>query len=123
MIVIQLSQEIGGYLYEVFVEKFSIWLALGILGQALFSARFLVQWIASERAGHSVVPVAFWFFSIGGGLITLIYGLQQREPIIIMGQSLSLFIYARNLMLIYKDRRRTLRARRSAILSATDGNA
>lgn len=123
MIVIQLSQEIGGYLYEVFIEKFSVWLALGILGQALFSARFLVQWIASERAGQSVVPVAFWFFSIGGGLITLIYGLQQREPIIIMGQSLSLLIYARNLMLIFKNRRRSARAKGSAILSTTDGSA
>lgn len=109
--LITLSQNIGGYLYEVFVEKFSIWLALGLLGQALFSARFLVQWIASERAGRSVVPVAFWFFSIGGGLITLVYGLVQREPIIILGQSLSLVIYARNLMLIGKDRRRKAAAR------------
>ncbi|MFD2251778.1 lipid-A-disaccharide synthase-like uncharacterized protein [Pseudochelatococcus lubricantis] len=104
--LITLSRDIGGYLYEVFIEKFSVWLALGLLGQALFSARFLVQWIASERAGRSVVPVAFWFFSIGGGFITLIYGIVQREPVIILGQSLSLFIYARNLMLIVNERRR-----------------
>lgn len=119
--LITLSQHIGGYLYEVFVEKFSIWLALGLFGQALFSARFLVQWIASERAGRSVVPVAFWFFSIGGGLITLIYGLRQREPIIILGQSLSLFIYARNLMLIQKERRR--KAKEKAKEALSDPNA
>ncbi|MGV6871199.1 lipid-A-disaccharide synthase N-terminal domain-containing protein [Pseudochelatococcus sp. B33] len=104
--LITLSQDVGGYLYEVFVQKFSIWLALGLFGQGLFAARFLVQWIASERAGRSVVPIAFWFFSIGGGLITLIYGLHQREPVIILGQSLSVFIYIRNLMLIVRERRR-----------------
>ncbi|MFT0891144.1 lipid-A-disaccharide synthase N-terminal domain-containing protein [Pseudochelatococcus sp. G4_1912] len=121
--LITLSQDIGGYLYEVFVEKFSLWLALGLLGQGLFSARFLVQWIASEKAGRSVVPVAFWFFSIGGGFITLIYGLHQREPIIILGQSLSLFIYARNLALIAKERRNKVRARKDAMVSAADGGA
>ena len=79
-----------------------IWLAIGFLGQAFFSARFLVQWIASERAGKSVVPMAFWFFSIGGGTMTLVYGLVKREPVIIIGQLLSNIIYIRNVMLIFK---------------------
>jgi lipid-A-disaccharide synthase-like uncharacterized protein len=103
--LINLSQSVGGYLYEVFIDKFDILLAVGIFGQLLFTMRFLVQWLASERAGRSVVPVAFWFFSIGGGLITLVYGLYKKEPVIIMGQALSLFIYARNLMLIAKQKK------------------
>lgn len=103
--LITLSQDVGGYLYDVFIAKFDLWLALGLAGQLLFGARFIVQWLVSEREGRSVIPIAFWFFSIGGGLITLLYGLQRREPVIIFGQSLSLFIYARNLMLIARERR------------------
>ncbi len=103
--LVSLSQSVGGYLYEVFIDKFDIVLAVGIFGQLLFTMRFLVQWLASERAGRSVVPVTFWFFSIGGGFITLMYGLYKKEPVIIMGQALSLFIYARNLMLIAKQRK------------------
>lgn len=105
--LIDLSRSIGGYLYEVFVDRFDIWLIVGIFGQLFFTMRFLVQWIASERAGRSVVPIAFWFFSIGGGLITLAYGLYRKEPIIIMGQALSIIIYVRNLMLIGRQRRAT----------------
>ncbi|GGC71209.1 lipid-A-disaccharide synthase N-terminal domain-containing protein [Chelatococcus reniformis] len=105
--LIQLSHDVGGYLYDVFIARFDMWLLLGIVGQFLFGMRFLVQWIASERAGRSVVPVAFWFFSIGGGLITLVYGLYKREPVIILGQGLSLFIYLRNLALIRRNRRPT----------------
>ncbi|MDJ1157035.1 lipid-A-disaccharide synthase N-terminal domain-containing protein [Chelatococcus sp. SYSU_G07232] len=103
--LIKLSQDVGGYLYDVFIARFDLWLALGLFGQALFAMRFIVQWLASEREGRSVVPLAFWFFSIGGGLITLAYGFHQREPVIILGQSLSIFIYARNLMLIQRERR------------------
>ncbi|CAH1671361.1 MAG: lipid-A-disaccharide synthase N-terminal domain-containing protein [Chelatococcus sp.] len=98
--LISLSQAVGGYLYEVFIEKLDFWLVLGLFGQMLFGARFIVQWLVSEKEGRSVIPVAFWFFSIGGGLITLAYGLHQREPVIILGQALSIFIYVRNLMLI-----------------------
>lgn len=103
--LIKLSHDIGGYLYEVFVDKADIWLLIGVGGQLLFAARFIVQWIASERAGRSVVPVAFWLFSIGGGLVTLVYGLYKKEPVIIFGQSLSVFIYVRNLVLIGKEKR------------------
>lgn len=107
MFVMQLSRDIGGYLYDVFIDKADIWLIVGLAGQLLFTARFLVQWIASERAGQSVMPLAFWFFSIGGGLITLVYGIHKREPIIILGQSLSIVIYVRNLMLIFGGKGKT----------------
>ena len=79
-----------------------VWLAIGLLGQALFSARFLVQWIASERKKQSVVPRQFWYFSIGGGLTLLVYALYRRDPVFILGQGAGLFVYARNLYFIHK---------------------
>ena len=79
-----------------------VWLAIGLLGQALFSARFLVQWIASERQKQSVVPRQFWYFSIGGGLTLLVYALYRRDPVFILGQGAGLFVYARNLYFIHK---------------------
>jgi len=102
---IHIGQQLGDYLYDVFVAKFDFWLAFGLVAQLLFTARFLVQWISSERAGKSVVPMAFWFFSMGGGAMTLIYGIAKREPVIIVGQGLATIIYLRNIMLILKDRR------------------
>jgi lipid-A-disaccharide synthase-like uncharacterized protein len=104
VMLIQYGQALGNYLYDIFVAKFDFWLAFGLIAQLAFAARFLVQWIASERAGKSVVPLAFWFFSICGGLLTLIYGLVKREPVIIIGQLASNIIYVRNLMLIFKSR-------------------
>jgi lipid-A-disaccharide synthase-like uncharacterized protein len=76
-----------------------IWLGIGLLGQTLFFMRFLVQWIASERKRRSVVPRAFWYFSLAGGLILLVYALHQRDPVFIIGQSAGIFIYLRNLHL------------------------
>ncbi len=102
--IYSLSQAVGDYLYDVFVTRFDLWLVFGLLAQLVFTARFLVQWLASERAGRSVVPIAFWFLSIVGGTMTLVYGIQRREPVIIMGQSLSIFIYLRNVMLIFKNK-------------------
>jgi lipid-A-disaccharide synthase-like uncharacterized protein len=84
----------------------SVWLVLGFLGQAFFTARFLVQWIASERAGRSVVPVLFWYFSIGGGLILFAYALYRGDPVFIIGQGFGTFIYVRNLMLIAKEKKK-----------------
>jgi lipid-A-disaccharide synthase-like uncharacterized protein len=104
VMLIQYGQALGNYIYDIFVAKFDFWLAFGLIAQLAFAARFLVQWIASERAGKSVVPLAFWFFSICGGLLTLIYGLVKREPVIIVGQLVSNIIYVRNLMLIFKSR-------------------
>jgi lipid-A-disaccharide synthase-like uncharacterized protein len=104
--LIDLSNAVGGYLYDVFVTRLDWWLALGFLAQGLFTARFLVQWIASERAGKSVVPIAFWFFSIGGGALLLVYALYRRDPVFIAGQAFGVFVYARNLHFELRDRRR-----------------
>ena len=111
--LVRLSHDLNAYLYDVFVARFDLWLLFGVAAQILFGARFIVQWIASERAGRSVVPLAFWFFSVGGGLMTLVYGLVRREPVIIIGQALSLVIYARNLMLIARERRQAREVRPS----------
>jgi lipid-A-disaccharide synthase-like uncharacterized protein len=93
------------YLHDVFVAQLDWWVALGFLAQALFSARFLVQWIASERAGRSVVPTAFWIFSIGGGVLLFAYSLYRKDPVFIAGQGLGLFIYLRNIYFIMRERR------------------
>ena len=86
------------------------WLSVGFLGQAFFSSRFLVQWIASERKKESVFPIAFWYFSIGGGTILLIYAIHRRDPVFIAGQGMGLFIYLRNLYLIWRKRRQVVEA-------------
>jgi lipid-A-disaccharide synthase-like uncharacterized protein len=106
VMLIQFGQAFGNYLYDIFVAKFDFWLAFGLVAQLSFAARFLIQWIMSERAGKSVVPMAFWFFSVIGGTMTLIYGLVKREPVIIFGQLLSNIIYVRNIMLIWKNHAR-----------------
>lgn len=82
-----------------------IWLGIGFSAQALFSARFLVQWIASEKAGRSVVPVAFWFLSLLGGALLLAYAVWRRDPVFIIGQGAGLIIYSRNLYLIHCEKR------------------
>ena len=102
--LISIGKEISAVFYDAFVAKFDFWLAFGLVAQLFFTARFLVQWISSERAGKSVVPMAFWFFSMGGGLMTLVYGVVKREPVIIFGQLLANIIYIRNVMLIWKNR-------------------
>ncbi|KPK99455.1 MAG: hypothetical protein AMK75_06420 [Planctomycetes bacterium SM23_65] len=80
------------------------WLVLGFLAQALFASRFVVQWISSERAGQSIVPIAFWYLSLAGALLLLIYAIYRRDPVFILGQSMGGFIYARNLALIRRKR-------------------
>ncbi len=100
-----LSHQVGNYLYNVFVLKLSWLVLVGFAGQLLFSARFIVQWIASERARKSVFPVAFWFFSIGGGLLSFAYALSIKDPVFILGQGFGVFIYARNLYFVYHERR------------------
>ena len=77
-----------------------LWVLFGLFGQLMFTGRFLVQWIASERARRSVVPVAFWYFSIAGGLVLLAYAIYRADPVFILGQTLGVVIYARNLWLI-----------------------
>ncbi len=93
------------YLHDVFVIRFDGWVVLGLAAQALFTMRFVVQWIASERARRSVVPVAFWFFSLGGGVLLLIYALYRKDPVFIAGQAFGLLVYLRNLYFIRIGRR------------------
>ena len=90
-----------------------IWLGVGFLGQAFFSMRFLVQWIASERRKESVIPVSFWFFSIGGGLTLLVYAIYRQDPVFMLGQGAGLFVYLRNLYLIRQKERSLTEAARA----------
>jgi lipid-A-disaccharide synthase-like uncharacterized protein len=87
------------------VDKETIWLIIGFLGQALFSARFIVQWIKSEREKKSVFPIAFWYFSIGGGITLLAYAIYRQDPVFILGQATGLFIYFRNLYFVVSERK------------------
>ena len=80
-----------------------VWLAIGFAGQGLFFARFLVQWIASERVRRSIVPLAFWYFSLGGGAILLVYAIYRKDMVFILGQAGGLVIYLRNLYLIHRE--------------------
>ena len=83
-----------------------LWVLFGLAAQLMFTGRFLLQWLASERQRKSVVPVAFWYFSLAGGVMLLMYAIHRRDPVIILGQAVGVMIYLRNLMLIYADRRR-----------------
>ncbi|QEM80369.1 lipid-A-disaccharide synthase N-terminal domain-containing protein [Halomonas binhaiensis] len=82
----------------------TVWMIIGFAGQALFSARFLVQWIASEKAKRSVVPTAFWFLSLAGGVTLFAYALHRRDPVFILGQGTGLLIYLRNLVLLRRHK-------------------
>jgi lipid-A-disaccharide synthase-like uncharacterized protein len=100
-----LSHAVGDYVYNVFFLKLSWLVVVGYAGQGLFSMRFLVQWIATERARKSVIPVAFWFFSIGGGVLLFAYALSIKDPVFILGQGFGVFVYLRNLYFVYHERR------------------
>jgi lipid-A-disaccharide synthase-like uncharacterized protein len=84
----------------------TIWLAIGLAGQALFSARFLIQWLVSEKRRESVIPVAFWYLSLAGSAVLLTYAIYRKDPVFILGQSMGSFIYLRNLWLIRQKRMR-----------------
>ena len=101
----ELFNTLATYLHDVFVIKFDGWVILGFVAQGFFTMRFVVQWIASERARKSVIPVAFWFFSIGGGVLLFGYALYIRDPVFILGQGFGVFVYARNLYFELRDRR------------------
>jgi lipid-A-disaccharide synthase-like uncharacterized protein len=92
----------------------SIWIAFGMMGQLLFTARFVVQWLSSEREKKSVVPTTFWYFSIGGGVILLVYAIYKQDIVFIMGQASGLFVYVRNLQLLRNEHLR-LRAAQSEV--------
>lgn len=82
-----------------------LWLVLGIAGQLCFGARFLIQWIYSEIKKESLIPIAFWYLSIVGGMIVLAYAIHRRDPVFILGQSFGVVVYSRNLVLITKKRK------------------
>jgi len=82
------------------------WLAVGLLGQALFGGRFLVQWIVSEKAKRSVIPVTFWYLSIAGSCVLLAYAIHRLDPVFILGQLTGVLIYGRNLVFLRRENRR-----------------
>ncbi len=98
-------QSIADFFHHVFVERFDMWVVLGFVAQAMFTGRFIVQWIASERARRSVVPVAFWTLSLAGGALLLVYAIHRRDPVFIAGQAAGLIVYLRNLKLIANEKR------------------
>ncbi|MCR4338080.1 MAG: lipid-A-disaccharide synthase N-terminal domain-containing protein [Candidatus Omnitrophica bacterium] len=82
----------------------NFWLVLGFTGQALFASRFIVQWICSERRGESYIPIVFWYLSLAGGAILLIYAISIKDPVFIVGQSTGVIVYLRNLVLISRNK-------------------
>ena len=101
--LIDIAQSVGGYLHDVFIGGADWGILVGYLAQFLFAMRFVVQWIASERAGRSVVPTTFWVFSIGGGIMLLGYALYRKDPVFILGQAFGVFVYLRNLQFILRN--------------------
>ena len=87
------------------MSESTIWIAIGFLGQIFFTSRFLIQWIVSERRRESVIPIAFWWFSLLGGVTLLSYAIWRRDPVFILGQATGLVVYTRNLALIWRRRR------------------
>src|SRR3982074_3794399 len=106
--LIDLSQAVGSYQHEVLIAKFQWLVLLGYVAQIMFTMRFVVQLIASERAVKMVMPIAFWFFSIGGGVLLFGYALYIRDPVFILGQGFCVFVYARNLYFELRDRRASM---------------
>ena len=96
--------DISTYFSELTLIE-GIWLGIGFFGQSLFFSRWIIQWIASERKAESQMPIAFWYMSLLGGLIVLAYAIHRRDPVFIAGQGIGVFVYLRNLMLIYKTRK------------------
>jgi lipid-A-disaccharide synthase-like uncharacterized protein len=101
--LIDITRAVGGYLHEVFIGNADWGILVGYVAQAMFAMRFVVQWIASERVGRSVVPTAFWVFSIGGGLMLLGYALYRKDPVFIIGQAFGVFVYLRNLQFVIRS--------------------
>jgi lipid-A-disaccharide synthase-like uncharacterized protein len=85
------------------MEHSTLWLMIGFVGQFCFSCRFIVQWLASEREKKSIIPVAFWYFSVLGGCTLLAYAIYKKDPVFIMGQSTGLFVYFRNLYFVKQE--------------------
>lgn len=91
-----------------------LWLLVGFFGQGLFASRFILQWFKSELEGRSVIPLSFWYCSVGGGVVLLAYAIYKVDPVFIIGQASGLIVYGRNLYLIFRER---------ALLHAAGGSA
>lgn len=87
------------------MNNINIWICIGFVGQLLFGSRFLIQWIASEKKKESIIPLTFWYLSIGGSAILLLYAIHRKDPVFILGQCTGIFIYLRNLTFISKKSR------------------
>lgn len=101
--LVDITRAVGGYLHDVFVGNIDLGILIGYMAQAMFAMRFVVQWIASERAGRSVVPTTFWVFSIGGGIMLLGYAIYRKDPVFIIGQAFGVFVYLRNLQFVIRS--------------------
>ena len=101
--LIDIAHAVGGYLHDVFLGSTDWGILIGYVAQGMFAMRFVVQWIASERAGRSVVPTAFWVFSIGGGFMLLGYAIYRKDPVFILGQAFGVFVYLRNLQFVLRN--------------------
>ena len=99
------NDTIQSFVKAVGLSPFDMWVILGFVGQSIFTARFVVQWIVSEKKGESVLPVSFWFLSIAGSSIVLIYAVYRRDPVFIFAYGFGNFIYFRNLILVYRKKR------------------
>ncbi len=117
-----LLADIGQYFRDMAPADGAAWVfvIIGFVGQVVFGMRFFVQWLASERAGHSYIPKVFWYLSIVGGMLLFTYACSRKDPIIMMGQSTNLLVYVRNLMLIRKKRREREQKTAAGIPICTD---
>ena len=106
--MIDLLQQGVDHLYKIFITNLDAFVVVGLFGQFLFMSRFLVQWVASEKAGRSVIPVAFWYLSVAGAAVTLIYALYRGDPVFVLAQLFGSIVYIRNLMLISKNKSKAL---------------
>jgi len=98
-----ITAKLAAWWTEVSVTEL-IWVTIGFIAQLMFSMRFLIQWIASERAKQSIVPETFWYFSVLGGALLFAYAVYRLDPVFMLGQGMGLFIYARNIQLIWRDK-------------------
>jgi lipid-A-disaccharide synthase-like uncharacterized protein len=85
-------------------RTWDFWVGIGFLGQFVFAARFIIQWVSSERSRRSVIPIEFWYLSLAGGAVMTIYAIHRRDPVFVVGQGSGLFVYIRNLMLIRRHK-------------------
>jgi lipid-A-disaccharide synthase-like uncharacterized protein len=103
--LLNLQHVVEKFLTDAFINQFDWWIVLGFVAQLMFTGRFLIQWIESEKQGRSVIPVAFWIFSIVGGLLLFAYALHRLDPVFILGQAFGVFVYARNLYLVLREQK------------------